>query len=388
MSVIVDPAVLNALIQAVSDLQTEMGVDPSGVYADIRARLDILEARINNPLAPAPNVEDPFFIGTNGITISTGLGVPTENRVDGSLYLRKDGYGNEGLYSRRGGSWVLVAASYAGDLSGNNTSQTVTGLQNRAVSSATPTDGYVLTWSLSNNMWEPAAAPGSSGVTGPTGPTGDTGPTGPIGATGATGDTGPTGPTGDTGPTGPTGDTGPTGPTGDTGPTGATGDTGPTGATGDTGPTGPTGATPPWPGTFTQLVSAAGTTVNLPTVINMINGIQSTGEVTWQVIGAVLFNKNDYTRDGYTTTVTFRVILETTSGLTGYARLYNLTAGSPLASSVVSTTSSSSVMLTADITADVPGSSQLYEVQIELSGSPLPTDQVICKSSDLLLTYS
>ena len=293
MSVIVDPAVLNALIQAVSDLQTEMGVDPSGVYADIRARLDILEARINNPLVPAPNVEDPFFIGNNGVTISTGIGFPTESRVDGSLYLRRDGYSNEGLYSRRGGAWVLV----------------------------------------------------SSGGTGP-GPTGPTGPTGPAGPAGTPGATGPTGPTGDTGPT------------------------------------------PPWPGAFTQLVSGAGTTVNLPTNINIVSGIQSSGDTAWSAIGAINFAKNDYTRDGYTTTVNFRAILETTSGLTGSIRLYNLTAGSPLATSLMSTASSSPVLLSSDITSEAYATSQLYEIQIKLTGSPLPTDQIICKLADLSLTYA
>lgn len=42
-----------------------------------------------------------------------------------------------------------------GDLSGTNTNQTVIGLQTRSVSTTAPTNGQVLTWSSTNNDWEP-----------------------------------------------------------------------------------------------------------------------------------------------------------------------------------------------------------------------------------------
>ncbi|HHL0974476.1 TPA: collagen-like repeat preface domain-containing protein, partial [Bacillus cereus] len=94
----------------------------------------------------------------------------------------------------------------------------------------------------------PQGVQGIQGVEGPIGPTGVTGETGATGATGVgiTGPTGPIGPTGlggggATGPTGPTGPLGgPTGPTGDLGPTGVTGPTG-VGLQGPPGPDGPTG---------------------------------------------------------------------------------------------------------------------------------------------------
>lgn len=155
---------INALVAAVQAIQYEMGITPSGIYSDIRVRLDILEARINNPFAPAPNVENPFIIGNDGVTISTGDGYPTENRLPGSLYLRKDGYNNEGLYAMRPDMvWHQIDTdpwTAAGDLDGTIYSQTVIGLQNRPLSSDAPTDtpagdGYVISWNSILSQWEP-----------------------------------------------------------------------------------------------------------------------------------------------------------------------------------------------------------------------------------------
>lgn len=114
---------INALIESVEAIEHELGITPSGVYADVRVRLDILESRINNSLAPSPNVDDPFFIGLNGVSISTGNGAPTENRVPGSLYLRRDGYSDEGVYSfRPDGYWYKVSANNRiTSISSNNT---------------------------------------------------------------------------------------------------------------------------------------------------------------------------------------------------------------------------------------------------------------------------
>jgi hypothetical protein len=53
---------INDLVAAVIAIEEELGVTPSGVYADVRTRLDIVEARINNPLAPAPEVLNPFLL--------------------------------------------------------------------------------------------------------------------------------------------------------------------------------------------------------------------------------------------------------------------------------------------------------------------------------------
>lgn len=156
-------ATINALISAVEAIESELGLLPSGVYASVRTRLDILEARINNPLAPAPNVQNPFFIGDTGVTISTGYGAPTESRVPGSIFLREDGYNDQGLYAfRPDGYWHQIDTdpwTAAGDLAGNIYSQTVIGIQGRPVKATAPQidlegDGYVLTWGA-DGYWEP-----------------------------------------------------------------------------------------------------------------------------------------------------------------------------------------------------------------------------------------
>ncbi len=50
-----------------------------------------------------------------------------------------------------------------GDLSGAISNATVTRMQNKPVSSATPSDGQVLTWSQFNSQWQPQAPTGGTG---------------------------------------------------------------------------------------------------------------------------------------------------------------------------------------------------------------------------------
>lgn len=99
--------VVNRLRTAIIQTQTELGVKPSGTNGTVKHRLDLLEA-----------------------IISSGSGI-----------------------------------SFSGDLSGSPTAQTVTGLQGRPVSSATPSDGFVLTWVAMNNDWEPVASGGGGSFT-------------------------------------------------------------------------------------------------------------------------------------------------------------------------------------------------------------------------------
>lgn len=104
-----DEITIAELVDSVNTIETELGPQPYGVYPNIRVRLDILEARINNHLLPAPSVNNPFIIGNDGVTIETGDGYPTANRVPGSLYLREDGYSTDTLYSRSvDGYWNSV----------------------------------------------------------------------------------------------------------------------------------------------------------------------------------------------------------------------------------------------------------------------------------------
>jgi len=108
-----DATSVNASISAIEAIETELGIVPAGAYATVRTRLDILEARINNPFAPAPNVLNPFFIGNSGVSIQTSVGDPNILHVlavPGSLYLREDGYQNVYVF-RPDGYWHDVDAS-------------------------------------------------------------------------------------------------------------------------------------------------------------------------------------------------------------------------------------------------------------------------------------
>lgn len=169
---------INDLIAAVEAIETELGIVPAGVYANVRARLDILESRINNPLAPAPDILNPFFIGNTGVTIQAGFGNPNTVLAvpspPGSLYLREDGYNIQGLYSARtDGYWHQIDTdpwTAAGDLSGTIYTQTVVGLQGKPL--PVPSGiGTALTWSGTVLGWTTIGGGGS-----PTGPaTGDLG---------------------------------------------------------------------------------------------------------------------------------------------------------------------------------------------------------------------
>lgn len=70
------------------------------------------------------------------------------------------------LYNAGAFSWGSAGSSFTagGDLSGTSSSQTVIGLQGRAVSSSAPTTGYSLVWGGSS--WAPSLVSLSSGVTG------------------------------------------------------------------------------------------------------------------------------------------------------------------------------------------------------------------------------
>lgn len=67
-------------------------------------------------------------------------------------------------YLRWDGSKYLtdsnINISLGGDVSGTNTGVTVVGLQGRSVSSALPSDGFVLSWNAASNSWIPST-PGS-----------------------------------------------------------------------------------------------------------------------------------------------------------------------------------------------------------------------------------
>lgn len=165
-----DEVAINALQEAVIAVETELGIKPSTPYSNVRVRLDILESRINFGVSPSiPNdgyVKSPLYINNlvQGVvlSISDGYGAPTENRLDGSLYMRADGYANNDFYIRRDGYWVPIQTEEwqaHGDLTGTHLFQTVIGLYNKPLRATMATvgatqDGYHITWNNVDGYWE------------------------------------------------------------------------------------------------------------------------------------------------------------------------------------------------------------------------------------------
>lgn len=161
---------ISALRDATFAIEKELGITPSGVYTDVRARLDILESRINFSVSPTilndGYVNSPLIIVNQPqgvtLTISDGYGAPTENRVDGSLYMRGgDGYANNQLYVRLNAAWKPIQTDQwtaGGDLSGTYLNQEVIGIRHKPVDVSLETidgyqDGYHLTWSNTDGYW-------------------------------------------------------------------------------------------------------------------------------------------------------------------------------------------------------------------------------------------
>jgi hypothetical protein len=166
---------ITALRSAVFAIEFELGITPSGIYPDVRTRLDILESRINFSVPPGfinqGYIVSPLILWNTvtgpALTISDGYGAPTENRLDGSLFMRGDGYANNQLYIRLNGSWFPVQTEQfkaANDLEGfplgadGHLAQTVIGLYNHPLSISLNTigatqDGYHLTWDNADGYW-------------------------------------------------------------------------------------------------------------------------------------------------------------------------------------------------------------------------------------------
>jgi hypothetical protein len=214
--------IVNSLRSAILQIEMELGLKPSGIYSTVRARLDALEATLNDTngagnlivaniplmgqtpiwdaitnqwLAGGPptlsanpivnNFASASIITTGGIQsgptqstqLSTGLielrgklilnkielSEPTlSNPGQGIIYF--DGYTNQFLVSQDGYAYTpmiqeaLNPFTANGDLSGNYASQEVIGIRDVPVSATTPINNQVLTFSSSNDGYWYAAA--------------------------------------------------------------------------------------------------------------------------------------------------------------------------------------------------------------------------------------
>jgi len=157
---------LTNIINSIDNIEQELGVDPQGIYANVRIRLDILESRIGGYYGPPIN--ETAGGDLSGLYPSpTVVGLQNNPVESGFLGLAQDGYvltwNNfnrqwEALPST-GGSGGFTAG---GDLSGSSINQTVIGLQNNPILAGTlgaGQTGYVLTWD--GTEWEAEPSAGS-----------------------------------------------------------------------------------------------------------------------------------------------------------------------------------------------------------------------------------
>jgi len=118
-----------------------------------------------------------------------------------------------------------------------------------------------------------------------------------------------------------------------------------------------------------------------------VSGAQSVfgiGSNTFYGIGTIYLTTTDFPSFA---TYTFENIVEASSSQTAEIRLYNLTDGSVVSGSTLSTSSNTPAYISVNIT---PASgSKIYEVQLRITnGSPSNTDGAICKSSRLKIKLS
>ena len=149
-------------------------------------------------------------------------------------------------------------------------------------------------------------------------------------------------------------------------------------------------------GTPAVLALADGTVHLVPLIhpFTGSTGFQSVAVTTFQGIGTISFDPSAlFTTNGKVTrALKFEAILEATPTVTIEVRLYNLTAGSVVSGSTLSSSVNTPTYVSATLTAgsELPNSNQLYEVQLRISSpaSPIGSDRAICKLAQLVSTWS
>jgi len=159
---------LNALRQAVLNIQIELGADPSFVYSSVRARLDSIEnslnqiidfgvqdastlvkgvLRLSGDLAGTAN--SPLVVGLNGKTINTtasdGYALVYSSGTDSYVFSK--------VIPPDSTSLLKGVVKLSGDFSGTADSPQVIGLYGKSLSIAGQSNGYVLTYSAGTDSY-------------------------------------------------------------------------------------------------------------------------------------------------------------------------------------------------------------------------------------------
>ena len=144
-----DPTIED-LRQAVFAIETELGIQPAGVYATVRLRLDILEARTSGggggggpPTGPAGGdlggiYPDPSVVAIRGSPVSAVAATPGQFLIE-----------NTGA---SGSAWTSLSGDVAASISTSG-QITVTKLQTYPISTAVPSTGQILEWN--GSAWTP-----------------------------------------------------------------------------------------------------------------------------------------------------------------------------------------------------------------------------------------
>lgn len=128
----------------------------------------------------------------------------------------------------------------------------------------------------------------------------------------------------------------------------------------------------------------------------LITGIQLANSNSFAGIGTRELNPSSIF-DGnskISLNIQFRVLLEATPGVTAEVRLFNLSAGSVVSGTTLSSSSTTPELKTATLTVgsapNLVNSTQNYELQLRISSpsSPTNSDRAVCKMAELLFNYS
>lgn len=147
--------IFNRLRDTIIDIEEELGIEPSGIYGSVAARLNVLEnitgnlqiIELHNDLGGT--LENPLVIGLRGNPISDVS--PQVNDV-----LIWNGIAWEPSDAIVG---LPPSGAAGGDLGSSYPDPTVVKIQGRSISVSAPANGDVLTYSTISNQWAPASLP-------------------------------------------------------------------------------------------------------------------------------------------------------------------------------------------------------------------------------------